>query len=208
MNNLNYHTFYHALRIFDVFSIRDIKKIFPNFDTRRLVEWQEKDYIEKIINRWYCFKNAALQESNIWWMSNRIYAPSYISLETALSFHGLIPEGVFQTTAVSTAKTQHFDTLFGHFNYRNIKPSLFCGYSIHRINDKPIKIADIEKTLLDYCYFHKHLTSSTDFEGLRLNTATLQTQLNIEKMTTYLSLSESVTLEKRVFNLINFIQNA
>jgi predicted transcriptional regulator of viral defense system len=208
MNNLNYYTFHDALSIFDVFSIRDIKKIFPNFDSRRLVEWQEKGYIEKIINRWYRFKNAALQESNIWWMSNRIYAPSYISLETALSFHGLIPEGVFQTTAVSTAKTQHFDTFFGSFNYRSIKPSLFCGYSIHRINDKPIKIADFEKTLFDYCYFNTHLKSSADFEGLRLNITMLQAQFDTNKMTTYLNLSESAALEKRIFNLINLIQNA
>jgi predicted transcriptional regulator of viral defense system len=208
MNNLSYYTFQQELVIFDVFSLGDIKKIFPNFDSRRLVEWQEKGYIEKIINRWYRFKNKVLQESLIWWASNRIYGPSYISLETALSFHGLIPEGVFQTTAISTAKTQHFNTPLGYFDYRNIKPSLFFGYNIHRINDKPIKIADIEKTLLDYCYFNKNLRNSDDFDSLRLNIAFLQSQFDVEKMTNYLTLSESAALEKRVSHLINYIQNA
>jgi predicted transcriptional regulator of viral defense system len=208
MNNLSYYVFQQELAIFDVFSLGDIKKIFPNFDSRRLVEWQEKGYIEKIINRWYRFKNQFLQESLIWWASNRIYGPSYISLETALSFHGLIPEGVFQTTAICTAKTQSFTTPLGHFDYRNIKPSLFFGYTIHRVNDKPIKIADIEKTLLDYCYFNKNLNNISDFEGLRLNISLLQSQIDVEKMADYLALSESPTLEKRVSNLINFIQNA
>jgi predicted transcriptional regulator of viral defense system len=208
MKIFNYYTFQQELAIYEVFSLKDIKKIFPDFDSRRLVEWQEKGYIEKIINRWYRFKNKALQESMIWWASNRIYGPSYISLETALSFHGLIPEGVFQTTAISTAKTQHFDTPTGYFDYRNIKPSLFFGYNIHRINDKPVKIADIEKSLLDYCYFNKSMKNSEDFEGLRLNIALLQTQFDVEKMHNYLTLAQSPTLEKRVYNFVKYIENA
>jgi len=32
----------NALKLFPLFSVKDIKKRFPDFDQRRLVEWQEK----------------------------------------------------------------------------------------------------------------------------------------------------------------------
>jgi predicted transcriptional regulator of viral defense system len=208
MIKLNYYTFSQQLAIYEIFSLQEIKKIFPTFDNRRLVEWQEKKYLEKIINRWYRFKNTALTEAQLYWAANRIYAPSYISLESALSFHGLIPEVAFTITSVSTSKTQTFDTTIGQFLYQTVKPSLFFGYSIHRMNDKPIKIADIEKTLLDYCYFNKNLKTQTDFEALRLNFSLLKNQFDVVKMKNYLLLAQSPSLEKRVLTLISYIENA
>ena len=42
-------------------------------------------------------------------VANKIYSPSYISLETALSYYGLIPESVYALTSVSTRKTISFN---------------------------------------------------------------------------------------------------
>jgi len=55
-----------------------------------------------------------------------IYGPSYISLETALSVHGLIPEGVRDITSVTLRPSKEFDTPIGHFSYVRIpqKPSM------------------------------------------------------------------------------------
>jgi len=43
-------------------------------------------------------------------LSQRIYGPSYISLETALSHHGWIPEAVYAITSVSGDCSREFDT--------------------------------------------------------------------------------------------------
>ena len=89
-----------------LFSTTDIRKAFPSFDARRLVEWQHKGYIHKIINRWYKFSDVPTEERLMLWTANRIYHPSYVSMETALSYYGLIPEAVYTITAVSTLKTK------------------------------------------------------------------------------------------------------
>jgi len=51
-------------------------------------------------------------------LANLIYGPSMISLDTALSFHGLIPERVSATTSVTTKRPKKFDTPVGSFIYR------------------------------------------------------------------------------------------
>ena len=52
------------------------------------------------------------------YLANLIYGPSYISLDYALSLHGLIPERVETITSVTTRRSRHFDTPFGTFSYR------------------------------------------------------------------------------------------
>ena len=107
---MSYYYFRETFYPFKLFSLIDIKKVFPKFDSRRLVEWQQKGYIKKVINRWYIFADVPVDDHLRYWVANRIYQPSYISMETALSYYGLIPEAVYTTTAVSTLKTSTFNT--------------------------------------------------------------------------------------------------
>jgi hypothetical protein len=58
-------------------------------------------------------------------LANQIYGPSYISMDSALSLHGLIPERVFQITSVSTRTSKQFNTAMGRFDYIQVKPSYF-----------------------------------------------------------------------------------
>ena len=51
-------------------------------------------------------------------LANLIYGPSFVSLEYALAFHGLIPERVEQVTSVTSQRAHHFDTPMGRFSYR------------------------------------------------------------------------------------------
>ena len=108
---MTYLTFKETLQAFPVFSIREIEKHFPGFDNRRLVEWQDKGYIQKLRNRYYRFMDREVDEAYLCYCANAIYAPSYVSLESALSIHGFIPEGVFQTTSCTTLKTNRFETI-------------------------------------------------------------------------------------------------
>lgn len=49
-----------------------------------------------------------------------LHAPSHISLETALSYHGLIPEAVYQTASVTAARSRTFDTSIGRFTFQRV----------------------------------------------------------------------------------------
>ena len=90
MQYLGFHKRFHALPIF---SVNDVLKSEPDFDSKQLVYWQKKGYLQKIINRWYCFSDEILNEHDLFFVANRIYYPSYISIERALGYYSLILEG-------------------------------------------------------------------------------------------------------------------
>ena len=114
---------------FRIFSVRDVEKQFPSMNRMNLVRWQKKGYILKLRNKWYAFNDAENHENIEWLAANLIYAPSYISLQTALSWYNLIPEMIVSTTSVTTQKTNKFSTPLGNFDYHRIKPELFgFGY--------------------------------------------------------------------------------
>jgi predicted transcriptional regulator of viral defense system len=190
-------------RRFRVFSTADIRKWDRNFDTRRLVEWQQKNYIRRIINRWYIFTDEQIDENLLYLIANRIYSPSYVSFESALSFYHLIPEGVFSVASVTTLKTQRFDTSLGTFLYRHLKPNLFFGYRLIELNGHFYRMAEPEKVILDYLYLNTTLTTPDDIESLRVNQMELQSLLDLERLNEYLSLFENKALEKRVGIFLN-----
>src|SRR5580700_10896789 len=127
---MSYLEFRDALLPFQVFTIRDIEKLFPKFDSRRLVEWQRKGYIRKLVNKWYLFSETPVDEQLLFRISNCIYRPSYISLESALAYYHLIPEAVYTQKAITTRKTVSYTTPAGTFDFHSLKPGLFFGYSI------------------------------------------------------------------------------
>lgn len=49
-----------------------------------------------------------------------LHAPSHISLETALSHHGLIPEAIYQTASVTAARSRTFTTPIGRFTFQRV----------------------------------------------------------------------------------------
>jgi len=83
----------NELKDFPIFSLNEIKNIDPNFYRRRLNEWQDKGYIKKVIRGYYIFSDLQLSEEILFKIANRIYSPSYVSLESALSYYHLIPVG-------------------------------------------------------------------------------------------------------------------
>jgi len=200
--------FEKALMSFKVFSVGDAKKAFPNFDTKRLVEWQERGYIKKLINKWYLFSQVPKSEFLLYRISNCLHHPSYISLESALSFYNLIPEAVYSQQAVSTRKTISYETVVGNFNYKAIKPGHFFGYQILHQEGLPILMAEIEKSIIDYFYFNSKLQTSENIEALRLNIPELQAKLDWEKLSKYSDLINSDTLKKRLRLLKKLVINA
>ena len=110
-------------------------------------------------------------------LANTICSPSYLSFEFALSYHGLIPEAVYNFTSATfeKKKKKEFKTLFGMFTYRDV-PSAAYPYGIECVSENgyTFQIASPEKALCDELYIQSPVTSQRElkellFDGLRID---------------------------------------
>lgn len=110
-------------------------------------------------------------------LANTICSPSYLSFEFALSYHGLIPEAVYNFTSATfeKKKKKEFKTPFGMFTYRDV-PSAAYPYGIECVSENgyTFQIASPEKALCDELYIQSPVTSQRElkellFDGLRID---------------------------------------
>lgn len=76
--------------------------------------------------------------------------PSYVSLQSALYYHGMISQIPSVIYAVSIARTRTYATALGTVSVHHIDPSFFFGYQT--AGKGPAKIATPEKALIDFLY--------------------------------------------------------
>lgn len=182
---MNFISFQKAFQERDVIAVNDILKQFPDFDTRRLVEWQDKQYLQKLINKYYIWPQKPISESRLFFTANRLCSNSYVSLWSALRWYGFIPEGVYQVFSVSSKQTHHFETVLGRFNYHHLKANLLFGYGPQRLENRDFLMAEPEKALLDTFYLMPSLKDELDLEAMRLNPDTIAERCSVEKLTAY-----------------------
>ncbi len=190
-----------------IFSTQEIKKYYPNFNKMNLLTWQKKGYLQKNRNSWYSFTDITINETTLYYMANKIYKPSYISLETALHYYGIIPEAVFFISSISTVKTQKFKTKQSLFTYSNLKKDVFLGYKLIQTKNYTFKIAEIEKTILDFLFLRPQIKTYEDIIALRWNKQILQEKINLQKMMNYTTIYNSKTLTKKIKIFINFLND-
>ena len=188
-----------------VLTLQDIKSVDASFYRSRLNDWQDKGYIKKIRRGYYMFADQNLNESVLFCIANKIYSPSYISFEMALSNYGLIPESVYGITSATSNKTNRFKTEIGEFIYSRLKPGLIFGYKIESLGGAVFKMAEIEKAILDYFYINSHLKTDADFSELRINEEEFKTKANSEKLMKYLSAFNNKNLERRIKKFLKYI---
>lgn len=190
-----------------VFSLADINKLDGTFYHPRLNEWQKKGYIKKIVNKYYIFSDTQINDNILYCIANRIYSPSYISLEMALSYYNLIPESVYAVTSVSSRRKYSFNTKIGEFYYRAIKPKLFFGYKIIKEDNITYKIADFEKSILDFLYLNPHYVTRKDFSELRINREIFWENIDEQKLNHYIDHFAQKKLSARMKNLLRYLKN-
>jgi len=204
---MQYLEFREQLKDFIIFSLDDIKKIEPSFHRQRLNEWQKKGYIKKVIKKYYVFSDFEIDERSLFIIANKIFDPSYVSMESALSYYNLIPEGVYSVISITSRKTYVFKSSLAQFNYRKIRPELMFGYGLVQYRNHAFKMAEIEKALLDYFYFNPKIKTNGRFAELRINKETVK-QIDLDKLKRYLILFNNKAMEKRVNKFIKFMQYA
>lgn len=92
---------------------------------------------------------------NAYELSQKIYNPSYVSLESALSYHGLIPEGVRTITSACAHRSREFSTPVGEFSFARISCFNFIGVERIAQNESSFFMAEPAKALVDFMYVYK-----------------------------------------------------
>jgi len=187
-----------------VFSMADIEILFPAMDKRRLFEWKKKGYILKIRNEWYCLPEFLEEPYSSWIIANLVHNPSYISLESALNFYNLIPEGVYMTTSVTTKRPIRMAMAGHNYSYSSIRTELFYGYNLIEVTryKRKIRIADFEKTILDFLYFRSRYNTIRTISELRFNEPVLRENLNTDRLFRYLDDFNNDELKSRVNKML------
>lgn len=124
----------------------------------KIVQLKSKGILTPLKNGYYVYnplQNTPVSKEII---ANILLGPSYISLDYALWFHGLIPESVYEMTSITTKRSKSFDNSYGVFSYCHIKKELFgIGLEIKNSKNGNFIIASKEKAVCDKVYFTKDI---------------------------------------------------
>lgn len=201
---IGYTEFRDKMHPFGCFSVYQAKAQFPLFGGNSLTRWVKKGLLVRLRQGWYAFPDMISRIDFARFLAGRIYRPSYISLHTALSYYGMIPESVTQITSVTTLKTASFENPFGQYAYKSVKEHLFFGY--RPMEMMPIEggakqswfIAEPEKALLDLLYLYPFYNTEEEMQQLRLDEDYIADELNVDRLMGYMERFDSGALRKRV----------
>ena len=113
-----------------------------------------------------------------------MYQPSYVSLETALSYYSIIPEVSMAVTSITTKPTRKYKNSHGLFLYHTVRPGIFKGYSIEEIRGFPVLIAEPEKAFIDHLYFQTYRKKKFELPDQRFDKGKIRA-FNRKKVTRY-----------------------
>lgn len=172
----------------------------------QISRWVEAGKLVQIRRGWYLiaepYRSRRIPPEVI---GNRVVTPSYLSLDWALSHHGLIPEDAPNPTSVTTARAQDFRAAGRLFIYRHIKPAYFRGYSKMLHGENEIVIASPEKALWDKLYLHlRGNRFSMDWlEGLRLQNLE---EFELFKWRDFMRMTPSASIHQASAKVLEYIQ--
>lgn len=102
-------------------------------------------------------------------VANRLKRASYVSLQSALEFHHIIPEYVPSVTSITTGRPETLSSPAGRFVFKHVKKSLFFGFEPVDLGDgQTAFVAGPEKALLDLVYLTPGSDDADYLRELRL----------------------------------------
>lgn len=171
-----------------IFSYKDISNIFPKEikgNIKKLIyRWKKAGWIHAIKRELY--ELTYPRDLNIpdLYIANKLYTPSYISMDTVLSMHSIIPDISIGVISITTKPTRKFKNEHGLFIYRTMKPKFFMGYHIEKYEGFEVLVAEPEKALIDYLYFNSRNNTYKDFKDKRFDKSIIS-KLNQKKLNKY-----------------------
>ncbi|MFA4873004.1 MAG: hypothetical protein WC659_03660 [Patescibacteria group bacterium] len=175
----------------EVFTPQEFKGVF-NVSLKRAANFISSNLTSglfvKLRNNFYTIKDS---HPDYFFIANKLYQPSYVSLETALSYYKIIPEVVYGNTSITTKTSREFETPIGNFTYRHIKTEAFTGYELREVDRYKVLIAEPEKALADYLYF-------VDLKKVSLNDRLKLRNIDRPKLIEYAKLFKRPGMLKRI----------
>jgi predicted transcriptional regulator of viral defense system len=196
---MNFIEFRNKFLSLAYFTTNQVYASFPEFNRNNLVHWVRQGYLIRLRQGYYAFPEYRESTDFTLYFANTIYKPSYISLHTALSFYGIIPESVPEITSVTTLKTITFSNDFGEYSYKNIRPELMFGYDLRDMEGgRRIMFATPEKAIIDLLYLYPFYNTERDLENLRLDESYMEDDFNVKRLTEFSDRIGSKALSKRI----------
>lgn len=155
---------------FQIFTTSDFAKhlkIPKRKATLLLTRNTHKKYFTRLARDLYCITSDPPSALSI---ANAVVRPSYISLDTALSYYKMIPETVYSVTSISTRHSRSVVINNVDYKYHQLAKKLYFGIRPIKEGNSFIFMAEKEKALMDYLYFVAR--GKRIFNG-RLNTKTI-----------------------------------
>lgn len=112
---------------------------------KMLQRWEKNGLLKRIAKGKYILTDRNLNEFEI---ANLLVSPSYISFESALSFHGILPQFPYIITSATTVKSRKQEVDNKDFEFTHISPAMFWGYQT--VNSA--LMASPEKAMIDAAY--------------------------------------------------------
>ncbi|MBQ8959321.1 MAG: hypothetical protein IJ057_12635 [Bacteroidales bacterium] len=196
MTYLQFREQWHRVGCFNIYQVR---ADCPHFDRGNFGHWVKKGYLVRLLQDWYAFADLLQVAEFSRYIAQRIYAPSYISLHSALAYYGIIPEAVTRITCVSTNRTAHYENAFGEFSYQTVKPDLFFSYEPRALpQGYTYHLALPEKALLDLLYLYPQYDTENEMLELRLDDYWMHEELNVNRLRVFSERANSKALQIRI----------
>ena len=137
--------------------------------------------------------------------ANALKKASYVSLQSALAHHGMIPEYVPVTTSITTGRPEELSTPIGRFQFRHVRVPLFFGFTEMEIaRDQMALLARPEKALVDLLYLTPHSDRVEYLRELRLEKPR---GLDLEGLHAVVERCRSAKIERAVARLLELWEN-
>ncbi|OIP60330.1 MAG: hypothetical protein COZ29_00780 [Candidatus Moranbacteria bacterium CG_4_10_14_3_um_filter_45_9] len=171
---MNYFEFKKKIEELPLFETKELRLVLGDeFTSSMLINlknWVNKGHLIMLRRGLYAITEE-VEKVDTMSLATKLYHPSYVSMEKALNFYGIIPEAVFTVTSVTTRKTKEFMTTRGNFSYQKIKKTAFGGYETKRDGKISFNMAVPEKAMVDFFYLKRNILNGEleQFRGYRFN---------------------------------------
>lgn len=155
---MNFRTFKKKVAPFPIFATSMLGALTdrPDILKVQLTGWKHKGLVTQLRRGLYTLGSGERElEPALSFLANQIFIPSYVSMESALAYYGLIPEFVAATTSITTRATRRFQNEYGLFTYQHLDVKAYTGFrSVRESEAISFLLAVPEKAVVDFIYLN------------------------------------------------------
>ncbi|MDO8505914.1 MAG: hypothetical protein Q7S48_05065 [bacterium] len=150
------------------------KKVFSSADLQKILQISDSNYshvqasrlvkegaIERVMRGWYVLSYNSPSDFEL---ANVLYSPSYVSLDSALNFYGILVQSPQEVTSATTGLARKLEAGGKTFSYVHLDQKYYSYYE----KSGDFLIASPEKALIDTMFFVALGRGSLSVEELNL----------------------------------------